>query len=273
MSKALNILAIGRSPQYSPNAVDRDRAILERVMSLLRQRGHQVTGISEDELSEVPQHADVILSMGRQPLTLNLLSQSGGIVINAPDAVARCSRWDVNETMRRLQLPTPPEHSTNGYWLKRGDAAAQRADDVVFTADRTSLERAIGVMLQRGIRQYVVSAHIVGDLVKCYGVRGTQFFHYCYPTEDGESKFGDEKRNGPPHHYPFRTDRLQAAMERLADDIGMEIYGGDAIVRSDGSFFLIDFNDWPSFSRCREEAAAAIVRLVTIKTENETQKT
>ena len=40
------------------------------------------------------------------------------------------------------------------------------------------------------------------------------------------------------------------------------IYGGDCIVRDDGSFALIDFNDWPSFARCREEAAAAICRLV-----------
>ena len=31
---------------------------------------------------------------------------------------------------------------------------------------------------------------------------------------------------------------------------------------SAGSFCLIDFNDWPSFSRCREQAADAITGLV-----------
>ena len=31
------------------------------------------------------------------------------------------------------------------------------------------------------------------------------------------------------------------------------VYGGDAIVKSNGTYVIIDFNDWPSFSRCREE--------------------
>ena len=51
-------------------------------------------------------------------------------------------------------------------------------------------------------------------------------------------------------------------VERLAAATGVSIYGGDAIVRADGSFCLIDFNDWPSFSRCREEAADVVTELV-----------
>ena len=39
----------------------------------------------------------------------------------------------------------------------------------------------------------------------------------------------------------------------------------EAIVRADGSFCVIDFNDWPSFSRCREEAAEAIASLIKVK--------
>ncbi|MFS6554926.1 hypothetical protein VPJ68_05445, partial [Parabacteroides distasonis] len=40
------------------------------------------------------------------------------------------------------------------------------------------------------------------------------------------------------------------------------MYGGDAIVTADGNFVIIDFNDWPSFSRCRDEAAEAIAEYV-----------
>ena len=40
------------------------------------------------------------------------------------------------------------------------------------------------------------------------------------------------------------------------------IYGGDVIIGSDGIARLIDLNDWPSFSACREEAADAIAGLV-----------
>ena len=33
-------------------------------------------------------------------------------------------------------------------------------------------------------------------------------------------------------------------------------------MREDGSYVIIDFNDFPSFSRCRDEAAKAIVELI-----------
>ena len=44
----------------------------------------------------------------------------------------------------------------------------------------------------------------------------------------------------------------------LAEAVGLKVYGGDCIVDETGHFYMIDFNDWPSFSRCREEAATAI---------------
>jgi len=40
------------------------------------------------------------------------------------------------------------------------------------------------------------------------------------------------------------------------------VYGGDAIVQADGSFYIIDFNDWPSFSPCVNAAAEAISQLI-----------
>ena len=41
--------------------------------------------------------------------------------------------------------------------------------------------------------------------------------------------------------------------------LGLEIWGGDAIVKGD-RFSIVDFNDWPSFSRVRNDAARAIAR-------------
>jgi hypothetical protein len=53
---------------------------------------------------------------------------------------------------------------------------------------------------------------------------------------------------------------MKKTVDCLATSIGVIVYGGDAIVRSDGSFVIIDFNDWPTFSPCREEAAKAIIK-------------
>ena len=108
-----------------------------------------------------------------------------------------------------------------------------------------------------GIDDYVVSAHVVGDLVKWYAVDGG-FFRYYYPSDDGNTKFGDEAINGKANHYAFDADALRQKVEKVAQTIGITAYGGDAIVRADGTFCIIDFNDWPSFSRCREDAAKAI---------------
>jgi len=59
--------------------------------------------------------------------------------------------------------------------------------------------------------------------------------------------------------------QLQYEAERLAKAVGVEVFGGDAIIRSDGTFCVIDFNDWPSFSRCRPEAACTIAFLANKK--------
>jgi hypothetical protein len=64
------------------------------------------------------------------------------------------------------------------------------------------------------------------------------------------------------HHYRFDLSNLQLQAEKLSTAVGIHVYGGDCIVRADGSWCIIDFNDWPSFSRCRVEASEAISTLL-----------
>lgn len=125
--------------------------------------------------------------------------------------------------------------------------------------------KKIEAFAARGIKNVVVTAHVKGDLVKFYGVRGTEFFKTYYPGDDGMSKFGDELVNGKPAHYDFDTEKLKADAEKTAELIDIDIYGGDCIIREDGSYAIIDFNDWPSFSRCREEAADAMADVICKK--------
>ena len=40
------------------------------------------------------------------------------------------------------------------------------------------------------------------------------------------------------------------------------IIGGDAIIAPDGSVFIIDINDWPSFAPVREQASRCIAGLL-----------
>ena len=257
----MTVLAVLRDERFSPNAVERDKAIMMAVVDKLQAKGHAVGVVSEAQLP-VSGDYGLILSMGRLPQTLRWLERQHVRVVNTPASVARCARSVVERLMRETGVPVPPRQGCHGYWLKRGDGAAQEKGDVVFAADETALQACVATFRQRGIDDYTVSAHVVGDVVKFYGVRGTGFFRYYYPMDDGDTKFGDEQRNGEAHHYPFEVEELQRTSEQLAAAVGIDVYGGDCIVKEDGTYCIIDFNDWPSFSRCREEAADAIVNLV-----------
>ena len=70
------------------------------------------------------------------------------------------------------------------------------------------------------------------------------------------------RHNGPAQHYTFDAEQMKNDVNRLAGLTDLEVYGGDIIVRPDGSYCIIDFNDWPSFSRCRDEAAEAIAGII-----------
>ena len=271
---------IQRAVCFSPNSVEKDWAILKAVGSRLLTAGHQVEIVSEEDIWEssfvcefhkaqvdnlLRVHPQYVFSMARLPETLSWLETLPIRVINPPQGVKNCARCRLQIIMERLGTPMPPKKGPDGYWLKRGDEAAQSKDDVVFAENSEVLKQAIATMEQRGIKDYTVSAHVKGDLVKFYGVYDSGFFRYYYPTDDGQTKFEDECRNGLAHHYPFDVQTLQGECEHLAEAVGVEVYGGDAIVRADGSFCLIDFNDWPSFSRCCEEAADAIASLIKVK--------
>ncbi len=262
------VLAIYRAACFSPNSVEKDKAIMDEVGRLLGEKDCTVAFIKENELIG-NEDADLILSMGRLRRTLDILKdkETHGIkVINSPQSVEACARSYIDNVMRDNNIPAAPFKGSNGYWLKRGDQAAQVNNDVVYAENETDMALKLREFHKSGISDVVVTAHVMGDCVKFYGVRGTDFFMTFYPCDDGDTKFGNEKLNGKPHHYKFSLADLNRDAGKLATLTGTDIYGGDCIVRSDGSYAIIDFNDWPSFSRCRQQAALAILSL--IKTTN-----
>ena len=273
----MNILGISRSPRFSPNSADRDNAIFSAVASRLMHVGHEVSVIAEDVFVAVDlEEFDAVFSMARGADVVHQLGEAaaaGKPVLNAPDALLKASRAALTACFQEHDIPHPrslclatdspdvPSAIFFPLWLKRGDACAQSADDVCFIEDAEALRRALADFRARGIAAAVASQHAEGDLVKFYGVEGTDFFHFLYPTEgEGFSKFGLEARNGVPHHFPFDAAQLKCIADRAASVSGLTVYGGDAIVRADGSILIIDFNDWPSFSPCRRPAAKAIAQ-------------
>lgn len=263
------IVGIERAEVFSPNSVERDKAIFDAVKALLKREGFIVQSCREDDTFPL---AKCYFSMGREKSTLDFLRHKeleGAVVVNSSEGVEICCcRTRMNEIMTAHRIPIAGDDGTDGYWLKRGDAVSQSSEDIVYAADKHALEMAKLRFRQRGIRSMVVSAHEKGDLIKFYGVSGTDFFRYYYPGDDGINKFGDEERNGVPHHYAFDFNLLASESEKLSRLINVPVYGGDCIVNESGEFKIIDFNDWPSFSRCRDEAAEAIAYIIKDRLKN-----
>ena len=271
------MLLIQRARRYSPHSEEKDLAILEAVGRLLG----KVDIVGEEALETFLQSYErvgeslskagvstercLVLSMGRAPQTLDYLSTlegKGVCVLNPTAGVRACQRSNIERVMRENHLPLPPSEGEKGYWLKRGDQSAETQEDVCYCVNRAELELAKERFHQRGIIDFIVQAHVEGDLIKFYGVEGTNFFRCFYPCDDGETKFGAEQRNGISHHFSYSEGQLQHDAELLSRLLQTPIYGGDAIIRADGTYVIIDFNDWPSYSRCRREAAQAIVERV-----------
>ena len=267
-------LGVGRSPRFSPNSAARDAAVLSAVAERLRRMGDEVELTSEDDYSG-PAGADGLFCMARDRAVLSLIAaeeERGLSVVNSARALLRATRTELTRLFAAGGIPQPafalidPSQADVPalpvpWWLKRGDACAQERGDVVLLHDEAGVRAALQAFARRGIGSAVGLQHVPGDLVKFYGVEGTDFFYYYYPTAGGHfSKFGLERANGAPGGYVFDVAALKRTADRAARLSGLTVYGGDCIVRPAGDFCLIDFNDWPSFSLCKNEAAAAIAR-------------
>ena len=278
MKVKYELISIYRAERYSPNSVERDKAIMDAVCEKLSTRYNIYKTREEDiETEGMPlmqrlpdahlSHSSaplLVLSMARSRKALDILTQmegEGARVINRPQPVLNATRSVIDRMMRENDFPCAPLHGDHGWWIKRGDEAAQEKGDVRFAANEKERDIITEEFRKRGITDIVTTAHVDGDLVKFYGVAGTAFFHTTYPTDGGFSKFGDERRNGTSRHTSFDIAALHSDASRLAQLTGIEVYGGDCIVRSDGSYAIIDFNDWPSFSVCRHDAAEAIATI------------
>lgn len=273
---------IRRGNRFSPNHIGNDSAIFNLTAQHLRDKGYSVNEFAEDELSHLTKEK-LIFSMARDINTIKILQKledNGAVAVNSGYGVENCYRSNMTNLMRNagIQIPTSRivDTSTTGVeafeelggkniWVKRGDFHAIHKEDVTFVHNAEEGVNILREYALRDIHEAVICPHIVGDLVKFYGVVDTDFFYWFYPTNIQHSKFGHEEINGKPQNLPFDLAKLKQEAERSAQVLSIAIYGGDAIITPDGSMYLIDVNDWPSFAPCRDEAAIAIANHIHSK--------
>lgn len=269
-----------RAGAFSPNHIGNDTAIFNLVADQLRKRGCEVNVYSEEQFTGGIADETVILNMCREQRSIALLQQledAGRLVVNSGYGIENCTRERMTRILRGSGIPYPESlivdtdeailaqlraARIDRCWIKRGDFHAQHKEDVCYVRHAQEAQEVLQEFFLRGIKRAVINRHLEGDLIKFYGIKGCDFFYWFYPFENSHSKYGDEMINGEPTHQSFSVDKLKAICTRAAEILGVDIYGGDAIIGADGSISIIDFNDWPSFAPCRQEAAPHIARAV-----------
>ncbi len=278
----MNFLEITRDKRFSPNMQKKDRDIIDDVAKILVGKGHQVKCIDENEFvtsheADSLQQCDAIFTMLRSEEALMALEfqQSRNVIaMNPAKGIKNAERKLITKLMADNGIHLPPTSFNLDYsdlkdckfpcWIKRGEGWAQDKNDVIFVENENEAMDALKTLKEKYTQGTVMAVkHIKGDLLKFYGVEGTDFFFVYYPDVNN-TKFGMETINGKQQKFSFNAEKLKNECNKIAHISKIYVYGGDCIVTPDGDFYIIDFNDWPSFSPCRQQAAKAIAnRLLT----------
>jgi hypothetical protein len=267
----LSSWGIYREIEHSPGREVDDALILRRSAEKLEAEGVAVRLMTADDLPEPEGELPPFLfHMCESLSTLDRLrryEERGVIEVNAASSVVNAHRDRSIPLLERGGVTFPASRSveTSGdpdllfregfepCWVKQADVHKTREGDVVMARTRAEAAGALSRMSARGIRRAVLQRHVEGDLLKFYGVgrsggsAGSQpWFEWFYHRDQRVSGHG------------FSVETLSALASRAAAAVGLEVYGGDAIVDERGEIFLIDLNAWPSFALYREEASSRI---------------
>ena len=274
------VTLISRHSKFSPNSEARDEALFRSLVMNFALQGISIATFDEAVFEHRPpqlEKSTLILSMARSEAALHTLSaaeESGVPVLNSPRALQKAQRTDFQQWFVEsghaakhwhISTLTPDIKARLSFplWWKRNNPSTTSATDVQFVEHLAQLN---AILSEHANEDALLMEHIDGQLIKFYGVEGTNFFYAEPHTPQRFSKFGHEQHN---HHKdlgvssPMWKQALRAihtAATQVAQQSGFSIYGGDAILREDGTFVLIDFNDFPSFSACLPEASEAIVQ-------------
>lgn len=276
----IKIAGIMRAGAYSPNHIGNDAAIFNLTCEQLRKRGCEVKVYSEDQFCSSGIDEHIVIDMCREQRSIALLQQledEGALVINSGYGIENCTRERMTRILLGSGIPYPESLIVNTdevvrdrlvkarfqrAWIKRGDGHAMHKEDVSYVRHAQEAQEVLQEYFLRGIKRAVINRHLDGDLIKFYGIRGSAYFHWFYPFDEGHSKYGHEAINGRSKGIPFDLDRLKKLCHKAAEAVDVVVYGGDCIVSPEGDIAIIDFNDWPSFAPCRNEAAPHIAKTI-----------
>jgi len=244
--------------------VDNDPEMVALLQRHLEGEGWTATGVTSGSAALTALDREVIRR------GLRALEASGVPHVNSPLAVLNTYRDRMIAAFHEANVPfipsrlvptaTPDGAGPNPVWVKRADVHNTQEGDVVFAPTPEAVVAALQGLAARGIPRAVIQPHVEGDLVKFYGIgagggpHGEPPWFRCFYHKE-QTLAG----------HPFDPRRLARLVRGAAAALGLEIYGGDAIVPPSGVPVLLDLNAWPSFALFRDEASVRIASYLVLR--------
>ena len=268
----LQIAGVRREQLYSPNHVGNDAMIFMKTVEHLTQLGADVKIYEEHDLGKIEIKEPFVFSMAQGVEGTEILLQiekQGKIIVNSPQGSINSYRINMVKILPEKGIPFPKsliisidekdkikfeDFDARKIWIKRGDVHAVHREDVTLVYSEDERKNIFREFEKRGITEVVLQEHLDGDVIKFYAIVGSPLFHWYY-------------LNGV-NHTLFDKDKLVELAQKSARALGLDVYGGDAVVAEDGSISIIDINDWPSFATIRDEASEQIAKLIFQKVKN-----
>ncbi len=259
--KRESVLGIYREHVFSPGKIQDDAAILDATLEELSSAGLRVRAIRAEDLEDPIPRPGWVLTMAQSSAVLAILDDWAGLgttVVNSVASIRNCYRKPLSRILHAAGVPVPSSRvislsaaeteitapPSTPIWLKRGDVHAIEADDVTSVSSKQELLLALSHFQRQNVGEILIQDHVEGPVVKFYGVgRGDYFRAFQAST-------------GQDITMEVRPKLLKVA-QHAAEAVGLDVYGGDAVMTG-GRVAIVDVNDWPSFSRCRHQAARSI---------------
>ena len=263
--KPFKLLGLYRHPQFSNNAIEADRLILEESIKAFQKHFPdkvEVSFLEEAQIAENRAAYHLVLTMAQSADALAALDRQKEllpVVWNTTQAIRNCYRVNMSRKLESANVGYGPfiiaKSSSDlerldpeaSYWLKRGDFHAINDDDVSLAENLAEARAKMEKFAAKGVKEVVVQKHIPGDIYKFYGVNSSFF------TAIRVRKFLTSD-------VTWDQALVEQRCRKAAELLGLQIYGGDFIIDAQGNAQIIDVNDWPSFRICRDAASDAIGR-------------
>lgn len=268
--KKIKAWGIFREITHSPQRESDDENILRLTAKNMENQGVKVSLFHSDDIKkdEINLPDQIFLMCETLPIldTLKTWENRGVVMINPIESVRNTYRHRSIELLSGFSeffpesflVKTSSSSIKNEIvpcWVKRGDVHATQEGDVAFSKNSEEIIQCLKRLNKREIKEAILQKHIAGDLIKFYGI-GTEdknWFHSFY------------HKNQKLRNHPFNMNTLKKYVRTGARALGLEIFGGDAIVESSGNIYIIDLNAWPSFALFRDEASMQIANYLISK--------